>query len=200
MLINLTLFLFHSLVCADLIRGAKDKKLKVKGPVRMPTKYLKITTRKTPCGEGSKTWDRYEMRIHKRLIDLHSPSEIVKQIVSFGFLDIVVNICLLSIYIFHKYAVFGLNLGTELASFPFAIFVSGKKCCTVSFIWSGNCFNENCSEYAMSVFLVLGLTEANAEHLLQMQIAFISFNDIPFHELLLKAGSSSIPRIQIGLL
>ncbi|KAK2574335.1 40S ribosomal protein S20 [Acropora cervicornis] len=70
-------------VCADLIKGAKEKKLKVKGPVRLPTKYLKITTRKTPCGEGSKTWDRYEMRIHKRLIDLHSPSEIVKQIVSF---------------------------------------------------------------------------------------------------------------------
>ena len=126
--------LFHSLVCADLIRGAKDKKLKVKGPVRMPTKYLKITTRKTPCGEGSKTWDRYEMRIHKRLIDLHSPSEIVKQIVSFGFLDIVVNICLFSIYIFHD-AISGFNLGAELASFPFAIFVSGKKCCTVSFIW-----------------------------------------------------------------
>ena len=39
-------------------------------------------TKKTPCGEGSKTWDRYEMRIHKRLIDLHSPSEIVKQITS----------------------------------------------------------------------------------------------------------------------
>ncbi|EDO37787.1 predicted protein [Nematostella vectensis] len=69
-------------VCADLIRGAKEKKLKVKGPVRMPTKFLRITTRKTPCGEGSKTWDRYEMRIHKRLIDLHSPSEIVKQITS----------------------------------------------------------------------------------------------------------------------
>lgn len=73
-------------MCADLIRGAKDKKLRVKGPVRMPTKYLKITTRKTPCGEGSKTWDRFEMRIHKRLIDLHSPSEIVKQIVSFTFI------------------------------------------------------------------------------------------------------------------
>ncbi len=43
---------------------------------------LRITTRKTPCGEGSKTWDRYQMRIHKRLIDLHSPSEIVKQITS----------------------------------------------------------------------------------------------------------------------
>ncbi|XP_019469583.1 serine/threonine-protein kinase mos isoform X1 [Meleagris gallopavo] len=69
-------------VCADLIRGAKEKNLKVKGPVRMPTKILRITTRKTPCGEGSKTWDRFQMRIHKRLIDLHSPSEIVKQITS----------------------------------------------------------------------------------------------------------------------
>ena len=75
-----------SAVCADLIKGAKEKSLKVKGPVRMPTKILRITTRKTPCGEGSKTWDRYQMRIHKRLIDLHSPSEIVKQIVSFMFL------------------------------------------------------------------------------------------------------------------
>ncbi|XP_070234678.1 small ribosomal subunit protein uS10-like, partial [Bos mutus] len=69
-------------VWADLIRGAKEKNLKVKGPVRMPTKTLRITTRKTPCGEGSKTWDRFQMRIHKRLIDLHSPSEIVKQITS----------------------------------------------------------------------------------------------------------------------
>ena len=69
-------------VCADLIRGAKEKSLKVKGPVRMPTKILRITTRKTPCGEGSKTWDRFQLRIHKRLIDLHSPSEIVKQITS----------------------------------------------------------------------------------------------------------------------
>ncbi|THH21252.1 hypothetical protein EW146_g244 [Bondarzewia mesenterica] len=66
----------------DLINRAKDKQLRVKGPVRLPTKVLKITTRKTPCGEGSKTWDRYELKIHKRLIDLHSSSEIVKQITS----------------------------------------------------------------------------------------------------------------------
>uniref|UniRef100_A0A7S0N541 Small ribosomal subunit protein uS10 domain-containing protein n=1 Tax=Pyramimonas obovata TaxID=1411642 RepID=A0A7S0N541_9CHLO len=69
-------------VCADLIRGAKDKQLKVKGPVRMPTKKLTITTRKSPCGEGTNTWDRLEMRIHKRLIDLHSPADVVKQITS----------------------------------------------------------------------------------------------------------------------
>lgn len=69
-------------VCADLIKGAKEQKLKVKGPVRLPTKMLRITTRKTPCGEGSKTWDRFEMSVHKRLIDLHSPSDVVKQITS----------------------------------------------------------------------------------------------------------------------
>lgn len=51
------------------------------GPVRLPTKNLKVTTRKTPCGEGSKTWDTYEMRIHKRLIDLNAPTEVVKQII-----------------------------------------------------------------------------------------------------------------------
>jgi len=72
------------LVCGDLIRRAKESELKVKGPVRMPTKILKITTRKTPCGEGSKTWDRYEMRVHKRVIDLHSAAETVKQIVSYS--------------------------------------------------------------------------------------------------------------------
>jgi ribosomal protein S10 len=49
-------------VCSDLITGAKDKQLKVKGPVRIPTKVLHITTRKSPCGEGTNTWDRFEMR------------------------------------------------------------------------------------------------------------------------------------------
>ena len=69
-------------VCADLIKGAKDKRLLCKGPVRMPTKKLRLVTRKAPCGEGTNTWDRFEMRIHKRVIDLHSPSDTVKQITS----------------------------------------------------------------------------------------------------------------------
>jgi small subunit ribosomal protein S20e len=67
-------------VCAELKNKALEKKLKVTGPVRMPTKKLKLIVRKSPCGEGTNTWDRFEMRIHKRIIDLHSPSEIVKQI------------------------------------------------------------------------------------------------------------------------
>lgn len=69
-------------VCADLKKGAVDKKLHVSGPVRLPTKILRITTRKAPSGEGTNSWDRFEMRIHKRLIDLHAPSDVVKQITS----------------------------------------------------------------------------------------------------------------------
>merc|ERR1719253_1909430 len=69
-------------VCDDLKKGALAENLNVKGPVRLPTKFLRITTRKAPNGEGTNTWDRFEMRIHKRVIDLHSPSEIVKQITS----------------------------------------------------------------------------------------------------------------------
>merc|ERR1711974_56551 len=69
-------------VCAELVRNAKEKNLRVKGPVRMPTKTLRLCVRKSPCGEGTNTWDRYEMRVHKRVIDLRSPSEIVKQITS----------------------------------------------------------------------------------------------------------------------
>ncbi|KAI3938716.1 hypothetical protein MKW92_047723 [Papaver armeniacum] len=32
----------------DIVTGGKNKRLKVKGPVRMPTKTLHITTRKAP--------------------------------------------------------------------------------------------------------------------------------------------------------
>ncbi|KAJ6417795.1 hypothetical protein OIU84_001222, partial [Salix udensis] len=37
---------------------------------------------KTPCGEGTNTWDRFELRVHKRVIDLFSSADVVKQITS----------------------------------------------------------------------------------------------------------------------
>jgi len=42
----------------------------IRGPIPMPTKKLKITTRKSPCGDGKATFDNWEMRIHKRVIDM----------------------------------------------------------------------------------------------------------------------------------
>jgi small subunit ribosomal protein S20e len=42
-----------------------------------------VTVRKSPCGEGTNTWDRFEMRIHKRVIDIYCPSSVVKDITTF---------------------------------------------------------------------------------------------------------------------
>ncbi len=68
------------LVSANLLKSADELKMFKKGPVRLPTKVLKITTRKTPNGEGSKTWETYEMRIHKRVIDLQATTKDIKNI------------------------------------------------------------------------------------------------------------------------
>ena len=69
--------------CSQIISRAKKEGFKTKGPVRIPTKILRITTRKSPCGEGTNTWDRFEMRIHKRVIDIMCPSSVVKEITNF---------------------------------------------------------------------------------------------------------------------
>lgn len=50
------------------------------GPIPMPTKKLKITTRKSVSGEGTATWERWEMRIHKRVIDVDADERSLRQI------------------------------------------------------------------------------------------------------------------------
>lgn len=49
---------------------AEKTKVKIKGPIPLPTKRMRITTRKSPCGDGKASFDNFEMRVHKRLIDL----------------------------------------------------------------------------------------------------------------------------------
>jgi len=52
----------------------------ISGPIPLPTKRLKVTTRKSPCGDGTATFDRYEMRIHKRIIDLPANDRILHSV------------------------------------------------------------------------------------------------------------------------
>lgn len=59
---------------------AKVTGVKVSGPVPLPTKRLKIPTRRTPCGDGSETFQTWEMRIHKRLIDVEADERTLRQI------------------------------------------------------------------------------------------------------------------------
>ena len=57
-------------VCRYITEISEKTGVQMRGPIPLPTKKLKLTTRKSPCGDGKATWERYEMRVHKRLVDL----------------------------------------------------------------------------------------------------------------------------------
>lgn len=67
-------------ICEDIKQVAKKAGISISGPIPLPTKKLKITTRKSPCGDGTATFDRFEMRIHKRLIDFPSNERVLHSI------------------------------------------------------------------------------------------------------------------------
>jgi len=50
------------------------------GPQPLPTKTLKITTRKAPTGEGTHTFDHWQLRIHRRLIYVEPNDRAMRQI------------------------------------------------------------------------------------------------------------------------
>lgn len=52
----------------------------MRGPIPLPTKHLKVTTRKSPCGNGTATFDRFEMRVHRRVIDIPAEDRILHPI------------------------------------------------------------------------------------------------------------------------
>ncbi|TLY15461.1 MAG: 30S ribosomal protein S10 [Thaumarchaeota archaeon] len=54
--------------------------VKMKGPQPLPTKLLKITTRKAPTGEGTHTFDHWQMRIHRRILDVQPDDRTMRQI------------------------------------------------------------------------------------------------------------------------
>ena len=67
-------------VCGNLIGKLKKNNLPVRGPIPMPRRRLRITTRRAPCGNGTETYDHFELRIYKRVIDFSGTSEAVKQV------------------------------------------------------------------------------------------------------------------------
>ena len=67
-------------ICDSIKDLAKKSGIVIAGPVPLPTKKLKVTTRKSPCGDGTATFDRFEMRIHKRLIDLPANEKVLHHI------------------------------------------------------------------------------------------------------------------------
>merc|ERR1711976_853287 len=72
-------------ITAEIVRRAKMRKednpqMKVTGPRRMPRTTLRVTTRRSPCGNGTNTFDKYEMRIFKRVLDFECTREDLQKI------------------------------------------------------------------------------------------------------------------------
>lgn len=67
-------------VCAQIKLISERTGVSMAGPIPLPTKKLNVPTRKAPDGEGSETYDRWQMRVHKRLIDLDADDRALRQL------------------------------------------------------------------------------------------------------------------------
>ena len=67
-------------VCTEIKDLGEKGGIKLRGPYPLPTKKMKIVTRKSPCGQGTNTWDRYELRVHRRIIDLGADDKAIRQL------------------------------------------------------------------------------------------------------------------------
>lgn len=71
-------------ICDSIKDIAKNFGVSFKGPIPLPTKTLKVTTMKTPCGDGTghgnATYERWEMRVHKRVMDVQADDRALRQI------------------------------------------------------------------------------------------------------------------------
>ena len=71
-------------VCTNLTQKLKKEHLTIRGPIPMPRRRLRITTRRAPCGNGTETYDHFELRIYKRVIDFVGSPTAVKQVTQIG--------------------------------------------------------------------------------------------------------------------
>ncbi len=67
-------------VCDNIKSITEKTGIKVKGPQPLPTKKLNVVTRKAPSGQGTNTYDKWEMRIHRRLIDMDADDRTMRQL------------------------------------------------------------------------------------------------------------------------
>ncbi|MBE0515778.1 MAG: 30S ribosomal protein S10 [archaeon] len=67
-------------ICQQVKKIVETTGIRMSGPIPLPTKKLVVPCRKSPDGEGTATWDHWEMRIHKRLIDLEADERALRQL------------------------------------------------------------------------------------------------------------------------
>ena len=67
-------------VCDEILGIGKKSGVKIKGPIPLPTKKLNVVTRKSPCGNGTETYEKWEMRMHRRIFDINADDKAIRQL------------------------------------------------------------------------------------------------------------------------
>ncbi len=67
-------------ICAKIIDVADKTGIKHSGSIPLPTRKLVIPTRKGMSGGGTESYERWQLRIHKRLIDIESDERTLRRI------------------------------------------------------------------------------------------------------------------------
>jgi len=67
-------------VCTEIMNIGTKTGVKVKGPIPLPVKRLNVVTRKSPCGSGTETYEKWEMKIHRRIIDISADDKAIRQL------------------------------------------------------------------------------------------------------------------------
>ena len=67
-------------VCNEIMNIWEKAGVKVKGPIPLPVKRLNVVTRKSPCGSGTETYEKWEMKMHRRVIDISADDKAIRQL------------------------------------------------------------------------------------------------------------------------
>ncbi|MYB30791.1 MAG: 30S ribosomal protein S10 [Cenarchaeum sp. SB0663_bin_5] len=67
-------------VCGEIMGIGKNTGVRMKGPTPLPIKRLHVATRKSPCGNGTETYEKWEMRLHRRVIDISADDKVIRQL------------------------------------------------------------------------------------------------------------------------
>ena len=67
-------------VCSEIMSIGTKTGVKVKGPIPLPVKRLNVVTRKSPCGSGTETYEKWEMKMHRRVIDISADDKAIRQL------------------------------------------------------------------------------------------------------------------------
>ncbi len=71
----------------DVVERVEKAGVEFKGPIPLPTKRLTFSTRKAPDGEGAETFERWELRIHKRLLYIKMDERVLRTIAKLSIPD-----------------------------------------------------------------------------------------------------------------